>query len=79
MVITIKLNPIYFKSHYEEESFNLEKYKCILKKTQQIVHVNWNASYSRNQECVQNVKDFWGFLSLPFFQFIFSFKTDHIF
>ena len=33
MVITIKLNLI-FKAYYEDESFNLEKYESILRKTQ---------------------------------------------
>ena len=33
MVITIELNPI-FKAYYAVESFNLEKYESILRKTQ---------------------------------------------
>jgi hypothetical protein len=65
-------------AYYEEEFFNLEKYESILRKTNNLfmqVAMHSMCIKLRNQECLQNVKDFLASL----FRSIFSFQTDHSF
>ena len=79
MVITNELYLI-FKAYYKLY-FNLEKCESILRKTHNLFMQVAMLSIGiqlRNQECLQNVKDFL-FFSLTFFRSAFSFKKDHIF